>query len=192
MNKLLVLAAAMALGMTAPSPAAESGWALDFSYDAFADKTVPMAMMSESVEGFQADKANLFIACANDGIAVLFQPERMSMDKMLIGKFRGATGVEDFTFSPVDIPIFGRAKAIIGEDTDRFLAIFSAATAPVPFQAGAKSGKFSVIGFKDVRAIIESYCLPPTTDATVSKQSGDDGLDHSLANEIGAIINGKN
>jgi hypothetical protein len=147
--------------LTGPALAADAGWGVQFHYDAFEDKTYPMAAMKELDEGMSFDSANLFIVCKDGGPAVIFQPERYAMNfgnTVVTGKFRGAEGVQEFDFPIVEVPAFGRVQAATGADADALLAIFAGATAPVPYQSEKKSGNFPVAGFAKVAAIMDAEC----------------------------------
>jgi len=103
----------------------------------------------------------LFLACDGNGIAVLFQPERYAINfgnTVVVGKFRGAEGVQEFQFPIVEIPVFGRVQAATGSDAEALLSIFESATAPVPYQTEKKSGNFPVAGFSKVKAIMDAEC----------------------------------
>lgn len=142
-----------------PVFAADAGWGVQFHYDAFEDKTYPMAAMREATEGITMDAANLFLVCNDGGVAAIFQPERYSFYAGGVsGKFRGATGIEEFQFNPIEVPAFGNVRAVTGSEARALLAIFDTATSPVPFQSGSKSGNFPVAGFKDVDAIMAEKC----------------------------------
>lgn len=157
--KRLIFATAMSL-MATGAMAADAGWGVQFHYDAFEDKTYPMAIMGEITEGMAFDTANLFMACKDGSVAVIFQPERysFSMGDTISGRFRGADGVHEFSFSPVDLPAFGRQRAIEGEQANGFVELFLTASGPVPFQYGEKQGNFPSVGFVEVHDIMTEHC----------------------------------
>jgi hypothetical protein len=160
MKTLSIAAMAMAT-MTAGASGADAGWGVQFHYDAFEDKTYPMAAMQEQVEGTVFDSANLFLVCNGGAPAVIFQPERFAINfgnTVVTGKFRGAEGVQDFEFPLVEVPAFGNVQAATGADAEAILAIFSAASGPVPFQTDTKSGNFPIAGFEKVKAIMDAEC----------------------------------
>lgn len=147
------------IGLATGAHAADAGWGVQFSYDAFLDKTLPMGMMAEVTDGVAFDAANITLACKDGGIAVIFQPTRMIFGNQgVVGRFRGADGIVEFNFNAVDLPVFGKQRAIVGDDAAKLLGIFGAATAPVPYQSDDKSGNFPVVGFSQVEAIMKSSC----------------------------------
>lgn len=159
--KKQAIALALAVLSCGGAAAADAGWGIQFHYDAFADKTYPMASMQELKEGMAMDAANLFIVCKDGGMAVIFQPERFTFsmgNTVVTGKFRGAAGVQEFQFGAVDAPVFGKVQAITGADSTALLGMFREATAPVPYQADKKSGNFPIAGFADVDAIMTEKC----------------------------------
>lgn len=157
--KALYGSALFAIAMTTGTMAADAGWGVQFHYDAFEDKTYPMAMMREAAEGMAFDSANLFMACKDGAIAVIFQPERLSFNTgATIGKFRGADGVHEFQFNVGSLPAFGRNRVIEGAAAAKLIEIFTNASAAVPYQTETKQGNFPVVGFDQVHTIMTTHC----------------------------------
>ncbi|UUP19478.1 hypothetical protein [Nitratireductor thuwali] len=154
--------ALMAMGvaiLTHPAVAADAGWGVQFHYDAFEDQIYPMGAMGELKEQTSIDRANLFLACKDGTVGVIFQPTRFSFDSGgVTARFRAAEGVQEFRFDAVEFPAFGKHRAIHGPDAQKFLEIFATSNAPVAFQTDDIQGNFPVAGFAEVRAIMQEHC----------------------------------
>lgn len=153
--------ATLALLASVVAADADEGWGVQFHFDPFAAQTYPMAAMQERTEGMVIDAANLFMTCADDGVAVIFQPERYALNfanAPIEGRFLSAKGPVTFSFAPVDVPYFKSIRAITGGEAKEFIQIFSAATAPVAYQTDKKAGAFPIAGFADVLGIMNDKC----------------------------------
>ena len=156
MKRFLVVALA---GLAAPALAADAGWGIQFHYEAFEDKTYPVAVMKEQTEGMSFDAANLFIACHKGVPALFWQSGQIKFDSAPEEvRFRGADGPVAFEFRATDFVPFGKHLAVTGVEAESLLGIFSAATGLVPYQTEAKSGNFQSAGFDKVIAIMTSEC----------------------------------
>lgn len=154
-----LISAALVFAIVTPAAAADAGWGLQFHYEAFEDKTYPVAVMKEQTDGMSFDAANLFIACHKSAPALFWQSGQMKFDAAPeTVRFRGADGPVAFEFKAIDFVPFGKHLAVTGSDADSLLGIFSAASGLVPYQTDAKSGNFQSAGFDKVLAIMTSEC----------------------------------
>lgn len=137
----------------------KEGWGLQFRQDTFDKTVVPLAMMSESGDGF--DKSLIAFACGDDGkLVAFFQPERFMMfAEASKATFRDGDTTKDFTFSVGDVPHFGKRLVVSLDESAAIVAIFEAANgADVPFKTEKKQGVFTSIGSKETFAIMRSHC----------------------------------
>ncbi len=159
--KRLILAGALfaACTTTAISEEMKEGWGLQFRQDTFDKSVLPLAMMSESGDGF--DKALIAFACASSGDLVsFFQPERFMMFVQTAkATFRHGDQTLDFTFTAGEVPHFGKRLIASPEDSVSIVEIFEAASgADVPFRTEKKQGVFTSVGSKQTFEIMRSLC----------------------------------
>ncbi len=160
MKRLVLASALLASWATAAiSDEMKEGWGLQFRQDTF-DKTVlPLAMMSESGDGF--DKALIAFACTSSGDLVsFFQPERFLMfTQTATATFRHGDDTVDFAFTVGEVPHFGKRLVASPEDTGSIIQIFEAAGgADVPFRTEKKQGVFTSVGSKQTFEIMRALC----------------------------------
>lgn len=159
--KRLILASALfaACTTTATSDEMKEGWGLQFRQDTF-DKTVlPLAMMSETGDGF--DKALIAFACTSSGDLVsFFQPERFLMfTQTASATFRHGDDTMELTFTVGEVPHFGKRLIASPKDSASIVEIFEAAGgADVPFRTKKKQGVFTSVGSKQTFEIMRALC----------------------------------
>jgi hypothetical protein len=143
--------------LAGPAFGADAGWAVQFSHDAFEDKTYPMGYVKEQTDAFAA--SSLFLGCHEGAVAFFHQVGGFTYgDAPVAIQFRGIGGPLAVEFKAMDMPPFGRQRAIVGADAAALAEIFSAATALVPFQIEAATGNFPFAGFNKVNAIMTTEC----------------------------------
>lgn len=155
----LVLLAGLAIVSSASAQDSREGWAIQFRQDTFDQTTYPLAMASQSGDGF--DKAILAFACNGPGsIVSFFQPERLLMfTETSRAQFRGAGETAELVFSVGDVPNLGRRLVASEADTNRLKAMFEAASgADIPFRTDKKQGTFTSVGALEALAIMRSHC----------------------------------
>lgn len=157
MAKIACISVALAALLVPAAHAADPGWSVQFYYDAFEDKTFPMAYLKEQTDGITYGAASLFMACDGGKPVAFFQSGGISFDSAPISvKFRGADAAQEFEFAALELVPFGRQR--VTDDSDALIGIFAAANGLVPFQTDDKTGNFATAGFAKVHAIMAAEC----------------------------------
>jgi len=156
-----LLAGAILAAITVPAVAEEmkEGWGFQFRQDTFDRTVVPLAMMSETGDGF--DKALIAFACGESGeLVAFFQPERfMFFVQAAKATFRDGDKTRDFTFSVGEVPHFGKRLTVSAADSLAIASIFETANgSDVPFKTEKKQGVFTSVGSTQTFSIMREQC----------------------------------